>query len=104
MMRSYFNETADEIKLFTNETDSYNEPILDKIAEDIPCRFIEESKLIKRGKSEEIISIAEIWLDPDISRLTQRSIITIDGNDYKVEKSGFVYGLRDKKYQKVFVT
>ena len=104
MIQSYFNNKAEEIKLFTGDTDTYNEPILEKIATDVKCRFIEQEKLIKKSGSEEIVSTAEIWLDPEIQKLKQRSVIVIDGNNYKVEKSGFVYGLKTKKYQKVFVS
>jgi hypothetical protein len=104
MIQSYFNNVAEKIELFTEETDTYNEPILKEIARDVKCRFIEQEKLIKKNNSEEIVSSAEIQLDPSIQKLKQRSIITINGRDYKVEKSGFVYGLINKKYQRVFVS
>lgn len=104
MIKSYFNATADKVKLYTGETDSYNEPILEEIETEVPCRFIEESKVIKTAQAEEIVTTAEIWLEPHIQRLKQRSTILINGTTYKVEKSGFVYGLKEKKYQRLFVT
>ena len=41
MIKSYFNATADKIELYTEETDSYNEPVMQTIATDVPCRFRE---------------------------------------------------------------
>ncbi len=102
MIRSYFNATADEVKKKTS-TDGYGGPEFKTIAEDVSCRMVEENQLIRNNEGNEVVSSIEVWLSPEIEKLPPGSEIVFDGQPETVIKSGYVVGLFENKYLRVFL-
>ncbi len=102
MIESYFNARVDKINNFLGTTGSGKKKT-NLVGQDIACRWKEETKLIRDDKGNEIVSSVEVWLSPDTIKLNPQSEIVKNGNSYEVIKSGYVPGIVNNKYLRVFL-
>jgi len=102
MIRSYFNAVAEEINKFV-KSDGYGNPELEKIAENVECRKIERTKLVRNSKGNEVVSSIEVWLPPGFEKLPPESVIVFNGEDKVVINSGHVPGIVADQYLRVYL-
>ena len=102
MIRSYFNAVAEKVKKKIKE-DGYGEAVLETIAENVECRKIERSKLVRDNKGDEVVSSIEVWLPPEFEKLPPESEIVFDGEDKVVINSGYVPGIVADQYLRVYL-
>ena len=102
MIRTYFNARADEVKKNT-DYDGYSTPQLETIGYDVDCRKKETIKLVRNNQGKEVVSNVEVWLPPDVDILPTQSQLIFGDETFEVIKSGYVSGISDKKFLRVFL-
>ena len=102
MIRSYFNAVAEKISKKVG-SDGYGEPELEDIAEEVECRKIERTKLVRNDKGNEVVSSIEVWLPPEFEKLSPESEIVFDGEKNIVINSGHVPGIVADQYLRVYL-
>lgn len=102
MMRSYFNSVAEKISKKIGN-DGYGGPELEIVAEDVECRKIERTKLVRNDKGNEVISSIEVWLPAEFDILPPESVIFFNGEKKVVINSGHVPGIVDDQYLRVYL-
>lgn len=100
MIESYFNSVIDKIKKFIKK-DGYGDSKFETIAENVKCRKIERTKLVRNDKGNEIVSSIEVWLPPDIEPLPPESVLVFGEDENIVINSGYVSGLVTDQYLRV---
>lgn len=100
MIRSYFNAIAEKINKKVGN-DGYGGAELEEIAEEVKCRKIERTKLVRNDKGNEVVSSIEVWLPPEFEKLPPESEIVFNGEKNTVINSGHVPGIVADQYLRV---
>jgi len=102
MIESYFNATVDEINNFLGTTGSGKKKT-NPVGQDVDCRWMEETKLIRNDKGNEVVASVEAWLPSDTPKLAPQSEIVKDSKSYEVIRSGYKNGISSPVYLRVFL-
>jgi hypothetical protein len=102
MIRSYFNKTADEVKKKTG-AGGYGEGEFETLGYDVDCRKKEQTRLVRNNDGNEVVSSIEVWLPPEFERLPAGSEIIFNEEAETVIKSGYVPGISEDQYLRVFL-